>query len=442
MNVSMTTKILILGAGKSATFLIQYLQKKAVENNWHILLADHDILLAKEKWNNQSCGEAIAVNIVDSFERASIIQKSTVVVSMLPAALHHLVAEDCLKFEKSLFTASYVDEAMAQLDTAVKNKGLLFLSEMGLDPGIDHMSAMQLIDKIKAFGGKITGFKSHCGGIIAPECDTNPWHYKISWNPRNIILAGKAGAIFLEEGQHKQQNYLQLFEHNKQITIPKLGALAYYPNRNSLSYINTYCLQGVKNFVRTTLRYPEFCKGWNVIVQLGLTNETIWENNAPTTIQEWFLKLCANSDFKNKYELYMQDPTIAQQINYLSFTNNDALPSFVNSNASLLQWRLEQKWALSPTDKDLVVMMHEIEYTFQGKQYLVQSAMTLKGIDGHYTAMAKTVGYPLAMGVCAYLNGEIKLTGIQIPTHPEIYIPLLEKLSQEDIVFTDITTEI
>jgi len=438
----MSTQILILGAGKSTTFLIEYLQKKAVENNWYILLADHDFLLAKSKWNNQPCGEALGVNIIDPSERAALIQKSTVVVSMLPATLHYLVAEDCIKFEKSLFTASYVDDQLLSLQNVVVQKGLLFLSEMGLDPGIDHMSAMQLIDKIKGFGGKITGFKSHCGGIIAPESDTNPWHYKISWNPRNVILAGKAGAIYLEDGLTKQQNYTQLFVDNNQVTIPKIGALAYYPNRNSLCYIDTYSLQGVDNFVRTTLRYPDFCKGWNALIQLGFTDETKWQIKPALTLEEWFLALSTNPTFKRKLEVFMEDEIIASQLNYLSLTENVILPDYVNSNASLLQWRLEQKWTLNSNDKDLVVMMHEIDYTLDGKQFNAQSSMIIKGIDGSHTAMAKTVGYPLAMGVCAFLNGEISLQGIHLPIHPEIYTPILENLAKEGIIFEEQIKEI
>ena len=194
----MNPQILVIGAGKSATVLIQYLQKKAVENNWYIVLADGNAAVANSKWNNAPNGHAVGIDIENKENRKALIEKATVVVSMLPPSLHFLVAQDCVHYGKPLFTASYVDDNMKSIAADIEQKKLLFLCEMGLDPGIDHMSAMELIHSIQDKGGKITGFKSHCGGIIAPESDNNPWHYKISWNANNIILAGKSGALYLE----------------------------------------------------------------------------------------------------------------------------------------------------------------------------------------------------------------------------------------------------
>jgi saccharopine dehydrogenase-like NADP-dependent oxidoreductase len=194
--------------------------------------------------------------------------------------------------------------------------------------------------------------------------------------------------------------------------------------------------------VRTTLRYPDFCKGWNALIQLGFTDETKWQIKPALTLEEWFLALSTNPTFKRKLEVFMEDEIIASQLNYLSLTENVILPDYVNSNASLLQWRLEQKWTLNSNDKDLVVMMHEIDYTLDGKQFNAQSSMIIKGIDGSHTAMAKTVGYPLAMGVCAFLNGEISLQGIHLPIHPEIYTPILENLAKEGIIFEEQIKEI
>ncbi|MFM1930258.1 MAG: hypothetical protein RL387_1586, partial [Bacteroidota bacterium] len=224
----MGKQILVIGAGKSATVLIQFLQKKLVENNWYMVLADADENLAAKKWNNAPNGHSIGLDVLRQDQRTTLIQNADIVISMLPAFLHFEVAKDCLQLGKALFTASYVDENMQTIAQSIKDKGLLFLCEMGLDPGIDHMSAMELIDRIKAKNGQITGFKSHCGGLIAPESDTNPWHYKISWNPRNIVLAGKAGAIYLEKGQEKTIHYQQIFNHCSEVEVPKWGPLAYY----------------------------------------------------------------------------------------------------------------------------------------------------------------------------------------------------------------------
>lgn len=436
----MGPSILIIGAGKSATVLIQYLQQKAVENNWYILLADGDAETAKNKWNNAPNGTALGVNIENELDRQNLVQKADIVVSMLPAHLHFLVAKDCLHFEKPLFTASYVDDNMRSIAAEIASKQLLFLCEMGLDPGIDHMSAMAIIDEIHAKGGKITSFKSHCGGLVAPESDDNPWHYKISWNPRNIILAGKAGAIYLENGVTVNKDYTQIFDQTPIVDVAGVGPLAYYPNRNSLSYIDTYQLHGVKDFVRTTLRYPAFCTGWNAIVQLQLTDETVITIAPDTTVKNWFDQHIQSKGLGDQLAKCMQDPALKQQLEFIGLYENTLIPAQFNSNATILQWLLEGKWKLADTDKDLVVMLHEIEYSIGSRPFKIDSSMVLTGDDAIHTAMAKTVGLPLAMGVCAYLKGEIKMTGLHIPMDARIYQPILKSLAQEGIVFQETLT--
>jgi saccharopine dehydrogenase (NADP+, L-glutamate forming) len=359
---------------------------------------------------------------------------------MLPAHLHFLVAKDCLDFEKPLFTASYVDDNMRSLADAIEAKQLLFLCEMGLDPGIDHMSAMAIIDEIHEKGGKITSFKSHCGGLIAPESDDNPWHYKISWNPRNIILAGKAGAIYLENGATVNKNYPEIFDQAPIVQLPGIGDLAFYPNRNSLSYIDTYHLHGVKDFVRTTLRYPAFCTGWNAIVQLDLTNETEIKLPPNTTVKEWFNVHIQQNGLEAVLTNFNQDAQIKEQLEFIGLYDATNIPAQFNSNASILQWLLEGKWKLADTDKDLVVMLHEIEYNIGDRQYKLDSSMVLKGEDSINTAMATTVGLPLAMSVCAYLKGEIQMTGLHIPIDARIYQPILRSLAEEGIVFEETLT--
>lgn len=436
----MSQTILIIGAGKSATVLIQYLQQKAVENDWYIVLADGDEATAKNKWNNAPNGTALGIDIENELNRQNLVQKADIVVSMLPAHLHFLVAKDCVHFEKPLFTASYVDDNMRSLAGAIEAKQLLFLCEMGLDPGIDHMSAMAIIDEIHEKGGKITSFKSHCGGLVAPESDDNPWHYKISWNPKNIILAGKAGAIYLENGATVTKNYSEIFDQSPHVGIPGIGHLAYYPNRNSLSYIDTYHLHGVKNFVRTTLRYPAFCSGWNAIVQLQLTDESLIELAPNTTVKNWFEGHIQQKELGSILAQFNQDPTIKEQLEFIGLYEFTLIPATFNSNASILQWLLENKWKLADTDKDLVVMLHEIEYSIGDRQFKLDSSLVLTGTDAIQTAMATTVGLPLAMGVCAYLKGEIQMTGLHIPIDARIYQPILKSLADEGIVFEETLT--
>ena len=280
--------ILVLGAGKSATCLIEYLVKESYSNKWDLTIADGNVELAKSKLDNAPIGKAVGVNIENSEERRALIEKADIVVSLLPPHLHALVAKDCVATRKHLLTASYVDDEIKSLESEIKKHGLIFLCEMGLDPGIDHMSAMHIIHRIREEGGKINSFRSHCGGLVAPESDDNPWHYKISWNPRNIVMAGKAGATFKENGAIQVMTYPDLFDANRVVDVADLGYLAWYPNRDSLSYIPLYHLEEAETFVRTTLRYPEFCFGWRNVIDLKLTDETPEYDTDGMNLQQFF----------------------------------------------------------------------------------------------------------------------------------------------------------
>ena len=285
-------QILLFGAGKSATVLIDYLLANAEKENWKLVVADANLQLALDKIKNSPFGTAVSFDIMNDDKREKHISNADIVISMLPPALHSKVAKDCVRFSKHLLTASYVDDDIRSMQTEIKNKNLLFLCEMGLDPGIDHMSAMKLIDGIHAKGGHINSFKSHCGGLVAPESDNNPWHYKISWNPRNIVLAGKAGAVYKKDNKIFNIAYESVFENNETVNIPGLGDLAFYPNRDSLSYIPVYGLEETSTFIRTTLRHPSFCKAWNCIVKANLTDEEPFASIASKRMsyREWLDK--------------------------------------------------------------------------------------------------------------------------------------------------------
>jgi saccharopine dehydrogenase-like NADP-dependent oxidoreductase len=294
--------IVVLGAGKSATSLIEYLITASSANKWQLTVADANLALAQSKTGHAINTNAVALQVENDIQRNALIASADIVISLLPPALHYLVAQDCLQFNKNLLTASYIDSTIAALQSQINSKGLLFLCEMGLDPGIDHMSAMQLIHRIKAQGGRITSFTSHCGGLVAPENDDNPWHYKISWNPRNVVLAGKSGALFKEQGALRRLEYEALFDANRVIHIPELGYLAWYPNRDSLNYIAQYDLSTAETFIRTTLRYPEFCFGWKNIIELKLTDETPQYQTDGMTLQTFFQEHFAKYGFSEWIE--------------------------------------------------------------------------------------------------------------------------------------------
>lgn len=288
-KISILKTILLFGAGKSATVLIDYLIAEAPAGNWKTIIADTDRDLIISKTAGSAATEAVQADITDSEQRNALISRADIVISMMPPALHYLIAKDCLSLKKHLLTASYVDEQIRSLGPEIERNQLLFLCEMGLDPGIDHMSAMSIFDHIHAEGGTIISFKSHCGGLVAPESDNNPWHYKISWNPRNVVMAGKAGAVYKLNGNTVKENYEELFELERGVQFDEeIGFLSYYPNRDSLEYIDTYGLPTAATFLRTTLRYPDFMYGWNNAIELKLTDEEKVYNTNGLSLAQFF----------------------------------------------------------------------------------------------------------------------------------------------------------
>lgn len=427
--------ILLFGAGKSATVLIDYLIAEAPANDWHIVIADASKQMVLSKTLGAACSEAVELDINNTTERNKLVQQADIVISLMPPALHYLVAQDCIAFGKNLLTASYVDKQLKALEPQIKEKGLLFLCEMGLDPGIDHMSAMQLIDGIKAKGGHITSFNSHCGGLVAPESDDNPWHYKISWNPRNVVMAGKAGAVYLQNSHLINTPYQELFSGHESCFInDELGSLGYYPNRDSLSYIPLYGLEEAHTFLRTTLRYPGFLSGWQQVVALGLTDETMNYESDGKTLQGFFQQAFQRANFL----LNEADALLQQQ---LLFLGAEDTTTFINkglcSAADVLQFAMEKKWVLQPEDKDMIVMKHEIEYTLGGSNHKVDSVLVVKGTDSLRTAMAKTVGLPLGIAAKLILNGTIQEKGVLIPVGSSIYDTVLPLLAKQGIVFVE-----
>ena len=384
---------------------------------------------------------AVSINVENITDRHELIQSASLVISLLPPTLHFLVAKDCVQFEKNLLTASYTDEKIKSLQTAIEEKQLLFLCEMGLDPGIDHMSAMQLIHRIKAEGGTITSFTSHCGGLVAPESDDNPWHYKISWNPRNVVMAGKAGAVYRENNTIKKMPYEKLFDENRYTGVPGIGSLAWYPNRDSLDYIPVYGLQDAATFIRTTLRYPPFCYGWKNIIDLKLTDETMFYETDGMTLQGFFNRHFEQNGLTALLQKKKLQPDVwIDQINFLGLHDDKTIINKGRCSAmDILQFVLEKKLVLKEHDKDMIVMLHEIAYLQNGKKLLVRTNLIVKGDDNRRTAMAKTVGLPLGIAAKLILQGKINVKGLHIPVIPAIYEPVLQELQRHGIVFHENT---
>ncbi len=424
-------RILLFGAGKSATVLIQYLAKTTLEKQWHFTIADLDLSNILSKTTTAPHLTAVALEIEDDNARSTLIQTADVVISLLPPALHFLVAKDCLMLRKHLLTASYLDQPIQSLAKDIADAGLLFLGEMGLDPGIDHMSAMQLIDEIHEKGGSIASFKSFCGGLIAPEFNTNPWQYKITWNPRNIVTAGKAGAIYKENYQVVEKDYNAIFKDCSSLEIEGVGELAYYPNRDSLSYIPIYGLESAATFMRATFRYPDFCKGWQKVVEAGLTNDDDLIDTNKTSYANMIERQLQQK------EVLLQSDLLKYQFDWLGLSDHQLINKGIQPISAAFQQLLENKWKLEPGDKDLVVMLHEIKFKLDGASKIEKTSLIVKGDDERNTAMAKTVGLPLGIAATLLLENKITLRGLHIPIVKEIYHPVLEILEQEGIKFNN-----
>jgi len=427
--------ILLFGAGKSATVLIGYLKELSFEKDWTVTVADMDFTAVQAKVGDHPLVTAEKVDLADDEARSSLVAAADIVISLLPPFLQAPVAKDCLEHGRHFLSASYIDPAIQQLAKEIEQKGILFLCEMGLDPGIDHMSAMQLIHRIRENGGEITSFRSHCGGLVAPESDDNPWHYKFSWNPRNVVVAGKAGAVFKENGSEVKIAYDQLFDNCGEVDIDGIGPLAFYYNRDSLSYVANYQLDNATTFIRTTLRYPVFCKGWNIIVAMGLTDETNIIQTDSLTVSSFFDKHIKESGVVIPDEL-------KELFDFLGAKDNTMINKSNCSSADVLQGILEKKWALRPEDKDMIVMLHELGVRGHGTggssaTYSVKSLLVVEGDDNMNTAMAKTVGLPLGIAARLILEGVIEEKGLHIPILPGVYEPVLKELEKKGIHFIE-----
>jgi saccharopine dehydrogenase-like NADP-dependent oxidoreductase len=421
--------ILLFGAGKSATCLIDYLADICAKKKWALTIGDADAATLRKKLTPSPAVHPVQVNVENSSERTTLISNADLIISLLPPALHILVAKDCLLNSKNLLTASYADHEIKELTSKIKDKKLLFLYEMGLDPGIDHMSAMQIIHRIQAKGGKILEFRSHTGGLVAPESDDNPWHYKISWNPANVVRAGSAGAIFKESGQIKKASYLDIFRNPGLVEIKSVGQFAWYPNRDSLAYIPVYGLESANTFLRTTLRHPDFCFGWKNLVSAGLTDDELPISDNLKTISDWSKPLLPYVNAANKY-LYDQ----------LGLFEDELLPADGRTSAKILQTLLEKNWKMEDSDRDMILMLHEFVYEFKNQKHSLRSSLVVKGENALRTAMAKTVGLPLGIAAKLILENKINVTGLHIPIIPGIYEPVMQELLLQGIRFEEETT--
>ncbi|APQ17018.1 saccharopine dehydrogenase family protein [Maribacter hydrothermalis] len=442
----MMRKILVIGAGKSTSYLLDYLLSKAEEEKLEITIGDiNPSAIATSISNHKHC-TVISLDIFNKAERNDAISTADIVISMLPAHFHIKVAEDCITHKKHLVTASYISTELLALNEKVKENNLVFMNEIGLDPGIDHMSAMQVIDKIRDEGGNILLFESFCGGLVAPEYDNNLWNYKFTWNPRNVVLAGQGGtAKFIQEGTYKYIPYPRLFRRTEFFEIEGYGRFEGYANRDSLNYREAYKLQNALTIYRGTMRRVGFSKAWNMFIELGVTDDTYTiENSEKMSYREFinlFLPYSPTDSVELKLRHYLkldQDDIRWDKLLELNIFDDTKLIGIPDATpARALQKILEDSWTLKSNEKDMIVMYHKFGYELNGEKKQIDSKLVVTGENQTFTAMAKTVGLPVAMAALKILNGEIKTPGVQIPITKEVYEPILEELKSYGVNFKE-----
>ena len=438
--------ILVIGAGRSTSSLINYLLSKSENQNLKITVGDVSLNMAQDKIGNHINGEAIEFDVFNDIQREKEIAKADIVVSMLPARFHMLVAKDCIKFKKSMVTASYISDEMKALNDEAKANGVIIMNEVGVDPGIDHMSAKRVIDRVIDAGGKMLLFESFTGGLISPEDDDNLWNYKFTWNPRNVVVAGQGGAAkFIQEGKYKYIPYNKLFRRTEFIDIPGYGKFEAYANRDSLAYRDYYDLFDIPTLYRGTFRRVGFSRAWNLFVELGITDDSYtMEGSENMTYRDFinsFLPYHPHNTVEIKLRHYLkidQDDIVWDKLTCLDLFSSEKTVGIKDATpAQILQKILMESWSLKSDDKDMIVMYHKFGYEIDGVKKQTESYMVIKGDDAVETAMAKTVGLPTAISALKILNGEISTPGIHIPIYKEVYNPVLDELEEYGIVFTE-----
>ncbi len=439
------SNILLLGAGRSSSALIKYFSDTSPKHSWKITVADVSIDSAMQKTKGMNNMRAIQFDVNNKEQRHFEILHADLVISMLPPDLHYLVAEDCVAFRKNMVTASYISDKIKALDAQAKNAGIILLNEMGLDPGIDHLSAMKIINEIQEAGGTILSFKSFTGGLVAPEFNDNPWGYKFTWNPRNVILAGQGTAKYIENNEYRYIPYNRLFTETEVLDIDGYGQFEGYANRDSLSYRIPYKLQNVPTILRGTLRNTGYCKAWNALVQAGLTDDSYRiedsEHLSYSMLMKAFLPPVNKGEtIEAAFAKFIHediDSEVMMKIKWLGLFSDTVIGIPNATPAFILQKLLEKKWMLLPGEQDMIIMQHQFEYLVEGKKKKLISTLVVRGDDEIQTAMAKTVGIPLGIAAKLILNEKIEERGVQMPVFKAIYEPVLEELNIYGIRFNE-----
>ncbi len=435
-------KVLVLGAGLVSRPLVHYLLDiSGIE----VTVASRTVSKALALIGERAHGKALTLLVDDESALDRLVKKSDLVVSLLPYAYHVKVASHCLSHHKPMVTTSYVSKKMKALDENARQAGVIFLNECGLDPGIDHMSAMAIINRVKKNGGKVTSFMSYCGGLPAPEANDNPFGYKFSWSPKGVLMAGRNDGLYLRDGRKVAVPAEKLFGHRWALTIKGAAEFEAYPNRDSLPYIELYGLEGIRTMFRGTLRYPGWCETLEAIAGLGLLDDTSRHDIAGMTAASWLAEHTGGEDDLRAdvaAELgTAEDTPVMDRFEWLGLFSDKPIALSKGSDLDVLAELMLAKMSYEPGERDMIVLHHEFltEYPKQSKQMITSTLVAYGNPDGD-SAMARTVSLPAAVAVRNILEGKIDLTGVHIPVHPAIYKPVLAELKTLGISFKEKTT--
>mgnify|MGYP000936757237 CR=1 FL=1 len=436
-NSNSQRQILILGAGKSCAHLIKYLSEHTLQYSYKLVILDINTSLVPKSIVEMPQVEVYQIESGDISQYENWIKDSYITISMLPAFMHMDIAKQCLRLGSHLITPSYISDEMKAIGTEVESKNLIFLNEMGFDPGIDHMTTLKIYHQLESEGAKLYSYKSYAGGLVAKHCDNNPWHYKFSWNPRNVILAGQGGEIkYKKNDAIERLDYYSLFKNAEKISISNGLEFDAYANRDSLKYESLYGWANISTLLRGTLRHDGFCKAWNTLIELGLTDNSIQLVDVKGKSYSEFYQRFTQKD-SSEYLSQIADDSILKKLNSIGFEDNNSLIEKDGTAAEILQSILEKKWKLEPEDTDWIVMVHFLEYEKNGQKFQLESYLSLEGENALYTAMSKTVGMPIAFAAIMVLNGEIKSKGVLMPSSEEIYNPILNQLEKIGVKFQE-----
>ncbi len=437
--------VLIVGLGRSATSLLQYLYDRADSERWQITVCEQNERVLEQRKKDFPDIKIVDLDIFDENSLRDNLQNFDLVISMLPAHLHLQLAKVCANLGRHMITASYVNEDVRALHNEFESNGALLLMEMGLDPGIDHMSAMKVLDQLRDEGCELTAFETFTGGLLADDDEKdNPWHYKFTWNPRNVVMAGTGSVKFIQEGRYKYIPYQRLFSRTEVIHIPGHGYFEGYANRDSLKYLDLYNLRNIRTLYRGTLRRPGFCKAWNVFVQLGATDDSYQMERVGEMTHRQFINSFLSYNPHDSVELKLAhyiniglESEEMYRLRWLGIFDETPVGLEEGTPAQILEHILKKKWTLDEKDLDMIVMWHKFDFLVDGRPKQIQSHMVAVGEDPVNTAMSRTVGLPMAIAARLILTDQLSLTGVQIPTRKEIYEPVLEELSSLGFEFAE-----